>query len=242
VPVTSRQTPGYGNLPHLRDPVTRQVLQQIFDRLGKIDQQLQDLIVESLKTDTVQPVDAQGQRVINAKDPLNPQDLVTLRYFNLILNNQVQLLRNQIAAAEGEGGAGTCFGQSPPTVELPNYAAEVESYAAANQAALDNSCIKAGGSWEFMDGLVLHLRGLDERFGWNGKRGNVDDPSHDAVAYYFGILPPIDGSPDCYVVDVISCLCGPEDGEPCVPGPFWKDQTCVGGAGAAWLFANPLSP
>ena len=58
--------------------------------------------------------------------------------------------------------------------------------ARANPGALANSCQSHGGSWQFMDQVVDTLRTYDTRWGYNGKRGNVNDPSHDAIAYNYG--------------------------------------------------------
>ena len=46
------------------------------------------------------------------------------------------------------------------------------------------SCQEHGGTWEFMDYLVDKLREEDNRWGYNGKRGNVNDPSQDIVDYH----------------------------------------------------------
>ena len=41
----------------------------------------------------------------------------------------------------------------------------------------------SGGSWQFMDQVVDTLRTYDTRWGYNGKRGNANDPSKDVVTY-----------------------------------------------------------
>ena len=46
-----------------------------------------------------------------------------------------------------------------------------------------------GGSWQFMDQVVDTLRTYDTRWGYNGKRGNANDPSKDVVAYHYGPGP-----------------------------------------------------
>lgn len=102
-------------------------------------------------------------------------------------------------------GAGSAY----PTVALPNELATVQAYAEANPAQLANSCLDSGGSWDFMDGVVAALKAADSRFGYNGKRGDINDPSEDAVSYYHGVLPATDGSPDVYVIDIIGGHCGP---------------------------------
>jgi hypothetical protein len=130
----------------------------------------------------------------------------------------------------GGGSGGDPGGGPTPTVPLPNLAHVVVAYAAANPAQLTNSCQNTGGTWDFMNGVVAALRAVDPRFGFNGKRGNVNDPSQDAVSYYFGSGQPTEGSPEVYVVDVISGHCGAN------PQPTWIDVTDLSpsGAGAAW--------
>ena len=165
------------------------------------------------------------------------------------LQRQIVQLQQQVqqsAAAQrraqqesgGGGLGGIGAGSAPPTVALANLSDDVVAYANANDAALQNSCVREGGSWAYLDGLVAALQAVDERVGFNGKRGDVTDPSEDAVAYYHGVLPPVEGSNDVYVVDVISCHCGPEDGEACTPGPAWNNVTTPRAAGA-WLSVRP---
>jgi hypothetical protein len=113
---------------------------------------------------------------------------------------------------------------------------DVRDYADAHPADLNNSCLAQGGSWAFMDGLVAYLQGIDERIGFNGRRGNVEDPSEDALAYYYGVLPPVSGSNDVYVIDVIGGHC-PGPGDP-PPTPTWSNVTRANVAGA-WLPMRP---
>ncbi len=102
---------------------------------------------------------------------------------------------------------------------LPGYGAGVvEEVAAQFPGALRNSCQSHGGTWEFMDRLVDRLRAFDTRWGYNGKRGNTSDPSHDVVDYNFGSGRD-EGTTDVYIIDVISGHCGNN------PGPAWIDQT-----------------
>ena len=71
-----------------------------------------------------------------------------------------------------------------------------------------------------MDRLVDRLRTYDTRWGYNGKRGNAGDPSHDVVAYNWG--PGRDeGTTNVYIIDVIVGHCGSN------PAPAWIDQTGV---------------
>lgn len=101
---------------------------------------------------------------------------------------------------------------------LPNMSSIVDEVAAQYPGALRNSCQDHGGSWEFMDRLVDRLRQFDTRWGYNGKRGNSSDPSHDVVAYNFGAGRD-EGTTNVYIIDVIGGHCGSS------PSPAWIDQT-----------------
>lgn len=102
---------------------------------------------------------------------------------------------------------------------LPGYGAGVvEQVARDYPHALRNSCQDHGGSWEFMDRVVDRLRTFDTRWGYNGKRGNAGDPSHDVVAYNFGSERD-EGTINVYIIDIIVSHCGTN------PGPAWIDQT-----------------
>jgi len=104
---------------------------------------------------------------------------------------------------------------------LPAYGAGVtRDVAAAHPTALRNSCQDQGGTWEFLDRLVDQLRMRDSRWGYNGKRGNSSDPSHDVVAYNHGGQAD-EGTTEVYIVDVIAGHCGSN------PQPAWIDQTAA---------------
>ncbi|MBA2355086.1 MAG: hypothetical protein H0V80_10505 [Acidobacteria bacterium] len=79
------------------------------------------------------------------------------------------------------------------------------------------SCQERGGTWEFMDYLVDKLREEDNRWGYNGKRGNVNDPSGDIVDYHWG-NGPSNNSTQVYIIDIMLGHCGS-------PAPAWIDQT-----------------
>lgn len=113
---------------------------------------------------------------------------------------------------------------------LPNMYSVVEDVARQYPNALRNSCQDHGGTWEFMDRLVDRLRQFDTRWGYNGKRGNSSDPSHDVVAYNFGAGRD-EGTTNVYIIDVIGGHCGNN------PSPAWIDQTSAtaqGGAIGRW--------
>ena len=118
------------------------------------------------------------------------------------------------------GNGGRTADPSSGRLPLPNMASVVQSVARANPGALQNSCQDNGGSWQFMDLVVDTLRTYDTRWGYNGKRGNVNDPSKDVVTYHYG--PGADqGSTDVYIIDVINGHCGP------TPSAGWGDNTDV---------------
>jgi len=111
----------------------------------------------------------------------------------------------------------------PPSggrLPLPDMSAVVQAVARAHPGALQNSCQSGGGTWQFMDILVDTLRTYDTRWGYNGKRGNTNDPSHDVVDYHYG--PGADqGSTDVYIIDVIGGHCGSN------PVASWSDNTGI---------------
>lgn len=115
---------------------------------------------------------------------------------------------------------------------LPGYGASVvNAVAAANPALLRNSCQDHGGSWQFMDLVVDTLRTYDTRWGYNGKRGDVNNPSHDVVTYHHGPGPDY-GSTAVYIIDVIGGHCGSN------PVPTWGDVTDAtynGGSIGRWI-------
>ena len=83
-----------------------------------------------------------------------------------------------------------------------------QQVAAQYPNALRNSCQDNGGTWEFMDRVVDALRQHDSRWGYNGKRGNPNDPSQDVVAYHWG-RGADQNSPNVYAFDIIGSHCGP---------------------------------
>jgi hypothetical protein len=112
-------------------------------------------------------------------------------------------------------------GRGPDNGPLPGYGeGVVRAVAAANPAALQNSCQDSGGSWQFMDQVVDTLRTYDTRWGYNGKRGNTHDPSKDVIAYHYGPGPD-EGSTDVYIIDIIGGHCGSN------PTPIWNDVTAI---------------
>lgn len=104
----------------------------------------------------------------------------------------------------------------------PNNFQTVLAVASAFPAAFRNSCQPEGGSWEFMDRAVDALRAVDGRYGYNAKRGNMNDPSLDVVAYYPGADPNgFQGNGSVYIFDLIGGHCGS------TPSVIWNDVTDI---------------
>jgi hypothetical protein len=101
---------------------------------------------------------------------------------------------------------------------LPNRANVVNAAFNERPDLVRRSCQEHGGTWEFMDYLVDKLRIEDNRWGYNGKRGNVNDPSQDVVDYHNG-AGPSDNSTAVYIIDIMFQHCGSS------PSPAWIDQT-----------------
>jgi hypothetical protein len=122
----------------------------------------------------------------------------------------------------------------------PNDSAIVRSVANAFPAALRNSCQDAGGSWEFMDRTLDALRAKDGRYGYNCKRGNCNDASHDVASYYYSNqYPDIQGRFEVYIFDLIAGHCGGS------PSTVWLDVTDVtaaNGTSGRTMYPRPGGP
>ncbi len=126
--------------------------------------------------------------------------------------------------------AGTNRTPNPPAgqqLPLPNRLSVVEEVARQFPADLRNSCTTSGGNNIWLFRLVQRLRQEDTRWGLNWKRGRIGDMSQDIVTYNWGSEAD-EGTRQMYVLDVIVGHCGTS------PGPFWLNQTGVGGADAIW--------
>ena len=85
------------------------------------------------------------------------------------------------------------------------------------------------GTWDFLEEVINKLREKDPKFAFNGKRGNLDSPSHDAISYYWGPgNVPAPDSQDVFKVYVIDISTWGK------PDANWGDATdytgCVLGA------------
>ena len=103
----------------------------------------------------------------------------------------------------------------------PNHSSVLREIANQFPGALRNSCQEHGGSWEFMDRSVDALRRIDGRYGYNAKRGNMNDPSVDVVSYFYANGDNIQNRHEVYIFDVIGGHCGP------TPSVGWNDVTDI---------------
>ena len=105
----------------------------------------------------------------------------------------------------------------------PNDSAIVRAVANAFPGALRTSCQDhdGPGAWNFLDRTIDALRAKDGRYGYNCKRGNCNDPSHDVASYFYGNHDAFEGSPQVYIFDLIAGHCGSS------PSPFWGDVTDI---------------
>lgn len=109
-----------------------------------------------------------------------------------------------------------------PAGNPPNMLSLLQELARQHPDALRNSCQDHGGSWRFMELAVERLRQETGRWGYNCKRGNCPDVSHDAIAYYRGPGQTIDAaqnSTNVAIIDIIGGHCGAN------PQPAWFDVT-----------------
>lgn len=129
----------------------------------------------------------------------------------------------------GGGGSPVLGGCAAPMSDAgtrvstrPNDSNVVRAIASAYPAALSHSCQPEGGSWEFMDRSVDALRAVNGRYGYNAKRGNMNDPSLDVVSFFRGAdANAFQGSSDVYIFDLLAGHCGP------TPSVFWGDVTDI---------------
>jgi hypothetical protein len=126
------------------------------------------------------------------------------------------------------GTIGGCAAPLSPTAPgqsrkpLPNDSDIVRAVANTYAAAFRNSCQPEGGSWEFMDRAIDALRAKDGRYGYNAKRGNMNDPSLDVSAYYYPAdINNFQGNAAVYIIDMIGGHCGS------TPSVIWNDVTQV---------------
>lgn len=215
---------GYGQLGLIKDAATRQIVQALFDQIADLQGQLTTLQAAALQRGSPVPVNA---RLLNVFDPEAVTDAVNVQYLRRYV--QAQLARVPgLPPASTPGIPGTP--NTIPSDALPLFdgSAIVAGVFAANPGLIPTSCQTApGGTWDLMDAIVDALRAADTRFAYNGKRGNVNDPSNDAISYDYGAVAGGEGATSVYIVDVIAGHCGAN------PGPAWNDVTVF--APGAWI-------
>ena len=223
---TQARGASYGNLARVPDRGTQDVLRQAMDRISALELALTLVQQQALLSVAGTPISAQGNRIQQVRDPQFGMDAVNYQTLLRVVRNEIALAEEAAAAGAAGDNLGTIgAGSDPPTVALPNLFGDVKAYADAHPAELAASCQDSGGTWDFMDGLIAFLQGIDPRVGYNWKRGVVGDPSQDAVSYYHGVGTPVQDSANVYVVDVIGGHCGPS------PTPAWNDVTTPRAAG-----------
>jgi hypothetical protein len=112
--------------------------------------------------------------------------------------------------------AGTRISSRPNDSDIPR------AVASAFPTAFRHSCQPEGGSWEFMDRTVDALRARNGRYGYNAKRGNMNDPSLDVIGFFRGPdANNFQGSSDSYIIDIIGGHCGS------TPSVIWNDVTDI---------------
>lgn len=115
------------------------------------------------------------------------------------------------AGAAGAAEAPLQISEDCAGARVPNRLAVVERTAKENPAAWsgklnpDEKSCRADS--RFLDKVVENLRRESKRWGFNCKRGDCGNPSHDVIAYYFGPGEPYEGAPQVMLVDMIVSSC-----------------------------------
>lgn len=137
----------------------------------------------------------------------------------------------------GIGQAGSGFGGASANcagVRVPNRLSVLQETARDNPDAwsgkLNPDERECRADSRYLDLVVDNLRREDKRWGYNCKRGNCNDPSHDVIAYYFGQGQPYEGAPQVMLVDMIQSTCAPD------ARPNWLvlEPNFGDGSGSGW--------
>jgi hypothetical protein len=146
-------------------------------------------------------------------------------------NEGEAVIRATVEDVTGEYSLRVRYGNRTPDpppggrLPAPNEAAFVASVVSSRPDLLARSCQDQGGTWELLDYVVDRLRERDLRWGYNGRRGDVNFVARDEVAYHWG-AGPSENSRETYAWDILGGHCGPN------PGPVWFD---VSDLGTVWL-------
>jgi hypothetical protein len=101
-------------------------------------------------------------------------------------------------------------GRIPVSIAIGDLQSQVYSVASANPGAIQASCLNGRNVLDFPKALLAALRQIDNRWGFNCRRGNCGDPSNDIVDYHWS-PGSSEGSTDVYIFDVIRGTdCGPQ--------------------------------
>ena len=119
---------------------------------------------------------------------------------------------------------------------VPNMLAEVERLKSKFPQAWKDAHTGNANSEGFIKLLAAHLHAMNPAFGLNGKRGNPQDISDDAINFKGegADFDPTDGNAPRTVIDVIGGAGGPN------PFPTWAIVTnAATPVGAAWVQPGP---
>lgn len=137
----------------------------------------------------------------------------------------------------GVGQAGSGFGGAAANcagVKVPNRLEVLQQTAADNpdawSAKLNPKEAECRADSRYLDLAVDNLRREDRRWGFNCKRGDCNNPSHDVIAYYFGRGEPYEGAPQVMLVDMIQASCG----ESARPNWLVLEPNFGNGSGSGW--------
>lgn len=200
----STKSSAYPALPSFTDATQRQAVKLIYDKIQRLEQQ-----------------NARLQGEIDAR----PTSAVSPEEMRAFVLQQIATLRSTPTAASypvAPGIPGDPNTTPDDALPLPASGGIVAAVFAANPGFVATSCQSdPGGTWDLMDAIVDALRAADgPRWGYNGKRGNINDPSQDALAYdYDPAGPGGEGSTTVYIIDVIAGHCGPN------PSAAFQDVT-----------------
>lgn len=93
-------------------------------------------------------------------------------------------------------------GKIPSSVPKGDLQTYLFGVAAAHDTELQASCNNGRNALDFPTILLQTLRTVDNRWGYNCRRGNCSDPSNDVVVYHYGVGHS-EGSTDVWIFDVI---------------------------------------
>jgi hypothetical protein len=117
----------YSFLTKITDPGTRSAMKAALDRLAALEKQTPNMgrVTQALQ----KPLNGGNQYLQNIKDPLNPQDAVTLNYLQTYVANAFRMFKAEQALAGGTGGvpSDSCvdFDGKPFVDNIPDHSSTV---------------------------------------------------------------------------------------------------------------------